>query len=186
MPALIGRSGPLAKRRFELAGTVLLGRERAAIDLEDDETSRRHAEIRVEPGRVVIEDLGSTNGTYVDGRRIVAATELRDGQIVGLGRSTFVIEVKPAETAPVTEPRVRVAAPPAETIIREAPAPARAASPLAKVAPPGVRAEPFGAFAPPPPPRRRAIASRRLGPTLVSLATILTTAVALLVYFAGR
>jgi pSer/pThr/pTyr-binding forkhead associated (FHA) protein len=164
---------------------VLLGRERAAIDLEDDETSRRHAEIRVEAGRVVIEDLGSTNGTYVDGRRIAAATELRDGQIVGLGRSTFVIEVQLANTAAVTEPRAP-AAPPAGTIARESPAPARVAAPLAKVARAGVAAEPFGAFAPPPPPRRRAIASRRLGPTLVSLATILTTAVALLAYFAGR
>ena len=49
MPALVARSGPLAGRRFELDETVVLGRENATITLDDEETSRRHAEIRVAP-----------------------------------------------------------------------------------------------------------------------------------------
>jgi pSer/pThr/pTyr-binding forkhead associated (FHA) protein len=56
------------------------------IPLDDAGVSRRHAEIHVVDGRVRVVDLGSTNGTFVDGERVTTA-ELRDGSTITVGRS---------------------------------------------------------------------------------------------------
>ncbi len=311
MPTLIARSGPLAGRRFELDDDeVVLGREDATITLSDEETSRRHAAIRVTAGVVVIEDLGSTNGTFVDGKRIDVATELNGGETIKLGQTVFDIEVEvaepqappvdagatrmaarpepiadpdrtavshtppPPEAAPpappappvpepvaaepdpdrtAVRPRPPEAAPPEpiadpdRTAVRprppapeaappppppppappappaaapiadpdrtalrprpgrepgREPAPAAAAASAPPPAPPAApkpraparpargvapaEEQPFGAFAPPAGRKRGGIATRKLAPSLVSFATIITTAVALVVYFIGR
>ena len=56
--------GPAAGRTVELVGTMVIGREGADIAVQaDTEMSRRHARLRVEGSRVLVEDLGSTNGT---------------------------------------------------------------------------------------------------------------------------
>ena len=93
VPTLIAREGPLAGRRFELDDEVVLGREGATITLNDEETSRRHAAIRVVADKATIEDLGSTTGTFVDGRRIDAPTELKGGETIKLGQTVFYVEV---------------------------------------------------------------------------------------------
>jgi hypothetical protein len=56
------------------------------IPLEDAGVSRRHAEIHVVDGRARVVDLGSTNGTFVDGER-VATADLHDGSTITVGRS---------------------------------------------------------------------------------------------------
>jgi hypothetical protein len=78
-------------RRYQLTGAVtVLGRgSDADIVLDDAGVSRRHAEIRVEAGHAVVRDLGSTNGTYLDGERISRA-DLHDGATVVLGRTRIV------------------------------------------------------------------------------------------------
>jgi pSer/pThr/pTyr-binding forkhead associated (FHA) protein len=66
-------------------GTMVLGRgAEAEIRLADPSVSRRHAEVRVEGGRVHLTDLGSTNGTTVNGRK-VDRVNLSDGDRVALG-----------------------------------------------------------------------------------------------------
>ena len=52
--------------------------------LGDDTVSRRHAELRAEDGRWLLRDLGSSNGTWVNGRRVIEA-EVRPGDLVQLG-----------------------------------------------------------------------------------------------------
>ncbi len=78
----------------ELAGTVLRldpGRQlvgrgpRATIRLDDQHVSGMHAEISNVGGRVTVEDLGSSNGTRIDGEFITGARELHDGDIVTFG-----------------------------------------------------------------------------------------------------
>jgi two-component system cell cycle response regulator len=67
------------------AGERVVGRGRAAqIQLEDQGISRAHARLRVQGGRVSVEDLGSTNGVYCNGRKIRCAL-LRDGDCLQLG-----------------------------------------------------------------------------------------------------
>jgi len=50
--------------------------------LDDDEVSRYHAIVRVRDGGADITDLGSTNGTFVDGRRLRGRVALIDGSVV--------------------------------------------------------------------------------------------------------
>jgi len=64
---------------------VLIGRSSACqLVLADDTVSRRHAELRIEDGRWHLRDLGSSNGTWVNGRRVVDA-EVRPGDTLHLG-----------------------------------------------------------------------------------------------------
>lgn len=96
--------------RFVLdAGENELGRDSGvAVRIDHPSVSRRHARISIGPSRVVLEDLGSRNGTYVDGRRIETATEIGDGAIVGLGPIlvTFVMLTASATTQSLTrDPR---------------------------------------------------------------------------------
>jgi two-component system cell cycle response regulator len=62
-------------------------RDDADLSIRDDGISRRHAAIRVEGERAVIRDLGSANGTWVDGARVEEAT-LVDGSRVAIGGAT--------------------------------------------------------------------------------------------------
>jgi hypothetical protein len=64
---------------------VVIGRSSACqIVLGDDTVSRRHAELRYDDGRWMLRDLGSSNGTYVNGR-LVTEAEVRAGDVVHLG-----------------------------------------------------------------------------------------------------
>ncbi len=68
---------------------LVLGRgHEADVRLADASVSRRHGRLHVEADRLVLEDLGSTNGTSVNGER-VARAELRDGDILTLGAATI-------------------------------------------------------------------------------------------------
>ena len=75
-------------QRYLLTGAVtVLGRgSEADIVVDDTGVSRRHLEIRRTPRGGVVNDLGSTNGTFVEGNRITAAT-LVDGNTITLGRT---------------------------------------------------------------------------------------------------
>ena len=72
------------------AGSFGIGRRATPGGLtldRDDQCSGRHATVRMTPAGVEIEDLGSTNGTLLDGQPIAGAVVLRDGQEVLIGRS---------------------------------------------------------------------------------------------------
>ena len=73
--------------RVPLAGRpVVMGRlPENAIVLSDLNASRRHAEVRALGSGFVVADLGSTNGTNVNGRRISGEQVLRDGDIISVG-----------------------------------------------------------------------------------------------------
>lgn len=76
--------------RFELdPGITILGRDTTAtVQLHDSEVSRRHAELRVADNRFVLSDVGSSNGTFVNGRR-VDSQELATGDQVQIGATTL-------------------------------------------------------------------------------------------------
>jgi two-component system cell cycle response regulator len=78
-------TGPGAGRVFSVSGETILGRGREAqVRIDDGGASRAHARISEIGGRYVLEDLGSTNGTFVDGRRIERA-ELKSGDRIHMG-----------------------------------------------------------------------------------------------------
>ncbi|MCL6451140.1 MAG: FHA domain-containing protein, partial [Acetobacteraceae bacterium] len=59
------------------------------IVIADAFTSQYHARIRNEGGRLLLEDLGSTNGTYLNGKRIKTRAALKDGDKISIGGVTF-------------------------------------------------------------------------------------------------
>jgi hypothetical protein len=70
-----------------LVAEVVLGRHPACeVHLEDDSVSRRHAALRRRDGIWMLVELGSTNGTWVNGRRVTARTPVRRGDLVQLGQ----------------------------------------------------------------------------------------------------
>ena len=73
------------------AGETLFGRDDdAAIWIDDAGVSRRHARIVVDGGRATLEDLGSKNGTFRNGVRVVRPVRLADGDQIQVGRATLV------------------------------------------------------------------------------------------------
>jgi pSer/pThr/pTyr-binding forkhead associated (FHA) protein len=77
-------------RTVQLNGTLQVGRAEACqIRLPDTYASSFHARIYNRDGSWYIEDLGSTNGTYLNQRRITAPAELRAGDRVKIGKTTL-------------------------------------------------------------------------------------------------
>ena len=72
----------------EVHGRLELGRDCDGLLLADAQVSRRHIELLAEGGRVMVSDIGSTNGTVVDGKRITGSVELRPGARAQLGGTT--------------------------------------------------------------------------------------------------
>lgn len=67
-----------------------IGRDPAnGLRLSHDTVSRVHAELSRQAGMWVLRDLGSTNGTSVNGRRVIGAAVVRDGDQVAFGRMAF-------------------------------------------------------------------------------------------------
>ncbi|MGW2779655.1 FHA domain-containing protein [Streptomyces populi] len=67
-----------------------IGRDPASgLRLNHETVSRVHAELRRQGGAWVLRDLGSTNGTTVNGRRVIGASVVKEGDQVGFGRMTF-------------------------------------------------------------------------------------------------
>ena len=92
---VVVRDGPNAGQRVPLDraldGTPLLvGRgPDAAIRLDDDYVSTRHARIGVSGDTWYVEDLGSTNGTYIGNQRLTQATAIQLGTQVRIGKTTL-------------------------------------------------------------------------------------------------
>jgi len=80
-----------AGRRFALADQpIVLGRsEKCAVYIADPRASRRHAQIAWDGETSTLSDLGSANGTFLNGRRISAPETLRDGDEITVASAVF-------------------------------------------------------------------------------------------------
>ena len=94
--ALVIRQGPQAGMSFPLLGNeLIIGREEGLdITLQDPESSRRHVRISWRAGQFVVEDLGSTNGTFVNGVQITTPQILSAGDSIGIGQTALVFQVE--------------------------------------------------------------------------------------------
>jgi pSer/pThr/pTyr-binding forkhead associated (FHA) protein len=88
---LVVVEGTLAGQTFPLGDApVTIGRaEDSTITVDDDYVSTRHARLVPRGDEWVVEDLGSTNGTYVDRQRVTAATPVRAGTRVRVGKTVL-------------------------------------------------------------------------------------------------
>lgn len=86
------------------SGENLLGRvAEGVLWIDSPSVSRRHARIRVEGGRAVLEDLGSKNGTFWRGERISVPVLLTDGDEFRLGKVALVLRVLPVDATTLTD-----------------------------------------------------------------------------------
>ncbi|NNG36427.1 FHA domain-containing protein FhaB/FipA [Nakamurella aerolata] len=92
---LVVTAGALAGTRLRLGdGPILIGRaDDSTLVLDDDYVSSRHARLVKEANGYYLEDLGSTNGTYLDRARITSPVAVPTGTPIRIGRT--VIELRP-------------------------------------------------------------------------------------------
>jgi predicted component of type VI protein secretion system len=178
MRRVVFTSGPLAGHDVEVTAALVLGRQAADLSIDDPEVSRRHATLRPADDGLELEDLGSLNGTWVNGTRIQGPVRLKHGDRVQLGDTSFEVRAgwaqptvaSPRPGVPTTEPESARTAEPEGARLAE-----REAAPPAPFSPPTQRRT-----------RRPAVATRRLTPTLLSFGVVIATAIALVLYFAMR
>jgi two-component system, NtrC family, sensor kinase len=93
---LLVLQGPDKGRRFELPDEpALVGRESRSLPLTDNTVSRRHAELLPSDGTWVLKDLGSSNGSYVNGARVTNRYTLKLGDQIRVGRTLMVFGAQP-------------------------------------------------------------------------------------------
>jgi pSer/pThr/pTyr-binding forkhead associated (FHA) protein len=98
MPELILEivEGEEAGRQEALNGPIEIGRDASTtLSLQDEQMSRRHARVSAQGDVAIVEDLGSTNGTYVNEQPIEGPRELRAGDRIRVGLT--VLEVRTAQ-----------------------------------------------------------------------------------------
>jgi len=149
--------GPNAGRELDVEGSGAIGRDpdAASIVLDDPEASRRHVSISARGSQLVVEDLGSTNGTFVNGERIEGSRTVEAGDKLRIGTTVLEVrsEVAATRVSPIPEPVDYDATAVGERI----PAPVAGGSPEQPPegeggAPPPPPGEGAGAPPPPPPP----------------------------------
>jgi predicted component of type VI protein secretion system len=118
------QKGPVPGKIYELDKEVLvIGRDlKSDIPINDAEVSRSHAGLTAQGNDYLIEDLNSTNGTFVNGQRISGTHTLHPGDIVGLGE-TITLEYsatvsETAETVVISSAQIDA------TVVSAAPPPA--------------------------------------------------------------
>ncbi|HTX80300.1 MAG TPA: FHA domain-containing protein [Longilinea sp.] len=133
---LIMRAGAEMGKEFPLEKSELvIGRDQGNdIVIVDPEVSRRHARVFQQGGGYVIEDLGSTNGTYVNGQRLTGPYVLRSGELINLGEHISLLydvsifdpdATVASSTSGSYAPPTRQPAPAAANVPAPAPAPAK-------------------------------------------------------------
>lgn len=114
MPTLLVRKSDGTEQEIELDGELIIGRgEGSALVLTEGGVSRKHARLTVNAsGQVTIEDLGSSNGTFLDGEKIAGAAPFPAKAELVIGAYTILQKAKAAGARP-SSPRQPVARPPA-------------------------------------------------------------------------
>jgi hypothetical protein len=105
-------AGSVGSRHALDTANLLVGRASDNdLVLDEASVSARHARIDVEPDGAFITDLGSTNGTFLDGRQVRASVELTAGSTLQLGRCEMRVEAGGAPSPERSEGEATVAAP---------------------------------------------------------------------------
>lgn len=118
MAALLLLTGPQAGRRHEVHGEVFIGRSPSCtISLEDAKVSRKHVRLAIEDGQARVTDLGSRNGTLVNGEKLEAEIVLLPGDRLQVGDSTILFEPSARASLSDREADGDVASSPVEELI---------------------------------------------------------------------
>ncbi|MBX3231961.1 MAG: FHA domain-containing protein [Labilithrix sp.] len=131
-------------RRFLVADELLVGRESPSFGSDYRGLSRRHAELRRESGTVVVRDLESRFGTFVNGTK-VRRQELALGDVVSFGRAGMILARTPLSFVPTPHLRIAHESLAIARVLDELRAAARTGLPVSFVGEPGVGKRLFAA-----------------------------------------
>ena len=103
-PLLVAQEGPLKGQRWQLSQTIVLGREASCdVVVADRQISRFHARITPTNEGVILEDLGSKNGTHLNGTPLTAPVVLQDGDLVSVAMAQQFMFLTSDATMPLLE-----------------------------------------------------------------------------------
>lgn len=145
---LVMRTGPNPGKVFALSkNQIVMGRDvECDISVNDVEVSRNHTRLILGPNTYIVEDLGSTNGTYVNEQKISGQQALNGNDVVRMGDNvTMVFEIIGGDPLATKLADSESASPPTLMSAATAPATPRTAAPQAP--PPEARAKPPQGFA---------------------------------------
>lgn len=92
MVVLRGDGGDVTRVKLRGGGHTIGRSKEADISIDDPYASEFHARVGYQDGKVLVHDLGSTNGTYVNGRRVTAPIAVAKGDTVQIGKT--ILEVR--------------------------------------------------------------------------------------------
>ena len=102
VPLLVAQAGPLNGQRWALRKTFLLGREPGCdIVIADRLVSRHHARITLSSRGILLEDLGSKNGTHHNGKPVQEMTLLEDGDVIQIALAQQFVFLSSDSTVPL-------------------------------------------------------------------------------------
>jgi pSer/pThr/pTyr-binding forkhead associated (FHA) protein len=111
--------GPDAGREVRVGVELVVGRdETAELVLGDPSVSRRHALVRADGATAVVEDLGSSNGTYINEQPIADPRRVTQGDVIRLGGSALEVRVGPTEALPLAGNETEILTPPSSQTTR--------------------------------------------------------------------
>jgi hypothetical protein len=129
MISLVGQTSELNGQVFSAGGNnLVIGRQQGCqLQINHSQISRQHARLVAAPGQWLVEDLGSANGTFVNGRRVSGNQPIRSGDRLGLGTYEFIFmlgaaddRTMPASAVPPPQPAYAPPQPPAQAPPRQA------------------------------------------------------------------
>jgi ABC-type multidrug transport system fused ATPase/permease subunit len=112
------------RRRFSVLASLRLGREDTDVVIDDPTVSRAHAQVYSVDGALAVADLGSANGTFVNGVRLVAPVHVRHGDIITIGSTQIYLcspQVPPPPPPPPLVPTIAETPPPLVPTVAETP-----------------------------------------------------------------
>ncbi|NLG97589.1 MAG: FHA domain-containing protein [Chloroflexi bacterium] len=102
LPVLIGQTGPLNGQRWLIDRPIVIGRdENCDVVISDRQVSRYHARFTPSEGGVLLEDLGSKNGTYFNGNRLEEPVTLSDGDLIQISLVQYFVFLSSDATMPI-------------------------------------------------------------------------------------
>ena len=104
-PSLIAQAGPLNGQRWILRDDVIVGRDDSCnVIIQNRQVSRYHARFITLPHGVQLEDLGSKNGTHINGHEVVEPIMLQDGDVIQIAFAQQFIYLSSDSTLPLEAP----------------------------------------------------------------------------------
>lgn len=104
-PSLVAQAGPLNGQRWILKGDVLVGRDDAChVIIQNRQVSRYHARLVNLPEGIQLEDLGSKNGTHVNGQEVIEPILLQDGDVIQIAYAQQFVYLSSDSTLPLELP----------------------------------------------------------------------------------